>query len=47
MKIKFYDVVAKKPVMIDSSKTTEKMSANGRKMLVAEHNGRKLYRFTK
>jgi len=45
MKIKFYDVVGKKPVMIDRSKCEERMSKNGRKMLVAEHNGRKLYRF--
>jgi hypothetical protein len=45
MKIKFYDVVGKKPVMIDKADTKEMMSKNGRKMLVAEHNGRKLYRF--
>ena len=47
MKEKFYDVVAKKPVMIDMKDVKHMTSKNGRKMLVATHNGRKLYKFTK
>jgi hypothetical protein len=47
MKIKFYDVAAKKPVMIDEKDTKEMMSKNGRKMLMAMHMGRKLVKFTK
>ena len=47
MKVKFYDVVAKKPVMVDMKDCSHEMSKNGRKMLVAHHMGRKLYKFTK
>jgi hypothetical protein len=47
MKQKFYDIVAKKPVMVDMKDVKEMMSKNGRKMLVATHMGRKLYKFTK
>jgi hypothetical protein len=47
MKVKFYDIRAKKPVMIDMKDIKEEMSKNGRKMMVAMHNGHKLYKFTK
>jgi hypothetical protein len=45
MKIKFYDVVSKKPVMVEKTQTKEMMSKNGRKMLVGMYEGRKLYKF--
>lgn len=45
MKVKFYDVVSKKPVMVDKSQTKEMTSKNGRKMLVGDYQGRKLYKF--
>jgi hypothetical protein len=47
MKEKFYDVKAKKPVMVDMKDVKHMTSKNGRKMLVAHYDGRKLYKFTK
>jgi hypothetical protein len=45
MKEKFYDVGAKKSVMIDMKDVKHETSKGGRKMLVAMHMGRKLYKF--